>query len=158
MARTLTRGRLSRMPFAELYLRCALDEREVASEQDDARAAVRLWALLATGKLTREEVRQAAGGGPGPIVPVITPSPAATDAALAMAELPADRVRDELAPRWARLRSGTLPVGAAGRAAVTTLLRYRQRPVAWGWLAGLAAGWLLGVRALAGCPTTPAPA
>jgi hypothetical protein len=41
---------------------------------------------------------------------------------------------------------------------VTTLLRYRQRPVAWGWLAGLATGWLLGVRALAGCPTTPAPA
>jgi hypothetical protein len=110
MARTLTRGRLSRMLFAELYLRCALDEREVASEQDDARAAVRLWALLATGKLTREEVRQAAGGGPGPIVPMITPSPAATDAALAMAELPAYRVRDELALRWARLRSGTLPV------------------------------------------------
>jgi len=38
---------------------------------------------------------------------------------------------------------------------VTTLLRYRQRPVAWGWLAGLAAGWLLGVRALAGLPEDP---
>jgi hypothetical protein len=38
---------------------------------------------------------------------------------------------------------------------VTTLLRYRQRPVAWGWLAGLAAGWLLGVRALAGLPDGP---
>jgi hypothetical protein len=110
MARTLTRGRLSRTLFAELYLRCALDAREVTFEQDDARAAVRLWALLATGKLTREEVRQAAGGGPAPIVLMITPSPAATHAALAMAELPADRVRDELAPRWARLRSGTLPV------------------------------------------------
>ena len=38
---------------------------------------------------------------------------------------------------------------------MTTLLRYRQRPVAWGWLAGLAAGWLLGVRALAGLPEDP---
>jgi hypothetical protein len=38
---------------------------------------------------------------------------------------------------------------------VTALLRYRQRPVAWGWLAGLAAGWFLGVRALAGLPDDP---
>jgi hypothetical protein len=38
---------------------------------------------------------------------------------------------------------------------VSALLRYRQRPVAWGWLAGLAAGWLLGVRALAGVPDDP---
>ena len=98
------------MLFAELYLGCALNARDVTFDRDNARAAVRLWALLATGKLTREEVRRAGGGGPGPIVPMITPSPAATDAALAMAELPADRVRDELAPRWARLRSGTLPV------------------------------------------------
>jgi hypothetical protein len=110
MARGLARGRQSRMLFAELYLGCALNARDVTFDRDNARAAVRLWALLATGKLTREEVRRAGGGGPGPIVPMITPSPAATDAALAMAELPADRVRDELAPRWARLRSGTLPV------------------------------------------------
>jgi hypothetical protein len=38
---------------------------------------------------------------------------------------------------------------------VTTLLRYRQRPVTWGWLAGLAAGWFLGVWALAGLPDDP---
>jgi hypothetical protein len=38
---------------------------------------------------------------------------------------------------------------------VSTLLRYRQRPVAWGWLAGLAAGWFLGSGALAGLPDDP---
>jgi hypothetical protein len=110
MARGLNRGRVSRMLFAELYLRCALDARDVTFEQDDARAAVRLWALLATGKLTREEARQAAGGGPGPILPMIPPSPVAFEATLAMAALPADRVRAALAPVWERLRAGTLAV------------------------------------------------
>jgi hypothetical protein len=38
---------------------------------------------------------------------------------------------------------------------VTTLPRYRQRPVAWGWLAGLAAGWLLATMALAGLSAGP---
>jgi hypothetical protein len=111
-ARSLARGRVSRMLFAELYLHCALGARDLtlAVEQDDARAAVRLWALLAAGTLTREEVRRATVGGPGPIIPMVTPSPAAADAALAMAELPAGRVRAELAPRWTRLRAGTLPV------------------------------------------------
>jgi hypothetical protein len=33
-----------------------------------------------------------------------------------------------------------------------TLTRYRLRPVPWGWLAVLAAGWLLGVRLLADLP------
>ena len=110
MARSVVRGRVSRMLFAELYLRCALGARDVNLQQGDARAAVGLWALLATGKLTREEVRRATQGGPGPIMPMIPPSPAAADAALAMAELPTDRVRAALAPRWPRLRAGTLPV------------------------------------------------
>jgi hypothetical protein len=109
-ARSLARGQVSRRLFAELYLRCALGVRDRTPEQDDARAAVRLWALLATGKLTREEARQAADGRSGPILLMITPSPASTDVALAMADLPADRVRVELAPVWARLRAGTLPV------------------------------------------------
>jgi hypothetical protein len=38
---------------------------------------------------------------------------------------------------------------------VTTLLRYRQRPVPWGWLAGLAAGWFLATRALVALPDDP---
>ena len=79
-------------------------------------------------------------------------------AALAMAELPADQVRAELAPVWERLRAGTLPlVRAAGAATVTAaaLARYRLRPVPWGWLAVLAAGWLLFTRLLAGLPGDP---
>jgi hypothetical protein len=36
--------------------------------------------------------------------------PPALAPALAMAELPVDRVRAELAPLWERLRAGTLPV------------------------------------------------
>jgi hypothetical protein len=35
------------------------------------------------------------------------------------------------------------------------LAHYRRRPVAWGWLAGLAAGWLLAAGALAGLPDDP---
>ena len=67
-----------------------------------------------------------------------------------MADLPADQVRAELAPLWDRLRAGTLSVSAAGAAAMTpaTLARYRLRPVPWGRLAVLAAGWL---------PAHPAP-
>jgi hypothetical protein len=42
---------------------------------------------------------------------IITTSPSAPVApALAMAALPADQVRAELAPLWERLRAGTLPV------------------------------------------------
>jgi hypothetical protein len=110
MARGLARGRVSRMLFAGLYLRCALGVPELAPEGDEARTAVRLWALLATGKLTREEARAAPAGGPAAILAASPPSPAAVDAALAMAELPPARVRAELGPRWARLRAGRLPV------------------------------------------------
>jgi hypothetical protein len=112
MARNLNRGRVSRMLFTEVYLHCALGVRhlDLAPEQDDARSAVRVWALLATGRLTREEVERATQGGPGTIMPLLQPSPVAARAAAAMADLPAGRVRAELAPRWDRLRSGTLPV------------------------------------------------
>jgi hypothetical protein len=37
----------------------------------------------------------------------------------------------------------------------TTLARYRLRPVPWGWLAGLAAGWLLLADLLAAAPRDP---
>jgi hypothetical protein len=115
MARTVVRGRLSRMLFADAYLRCALGVRDltdVAPEQDDARTAVRIWALLAGDLLTREEVWRSTrgGGGPGLVVPLLPPTPAAARAAVAMADLPASRVRAELAPRWERLRSGALAV------------------------------------------------
>jgi hypothetical protein len=113
MARTVVRGRLSRMLFADAYLCCALGVRdlaEVAPTQDDARTAVRLWALVAGGLLTREEVWRSTRGGPGLVVPLLPPTPAAARAAVTMADLPASRVRAELAPRWERLRTGALPV------------------------------------------------
>jgi hypothetical protein len=110
-----TRSQPSRMVAAP-YLTCALGYPDDSGPPDgstfqasDARDAVRLWALLASGTVTRQELQD--GGeqdlAPGP---VIEPSPAATAAALVMVELPADQVRAELAPRWDRLRAGTLPL------------------------------------------------
>jgi hypothetical protein len=112
LARGLSRGRQSRVLFAEVYLQCALGTGDLAlaPEQDEARTAVKVWALLAGGLLTREEVRRATQGGPGSVVSLLPPTPAAARAALAMADLPADRVRAELGPVWERLRSGTLTV------------------------------------------------
>jgi hypothetical protein len=98
------------------YLVCALGYPDDSGPPEDwtvpasdSRDAVRLWALLASGTATSQELQD--GGGqdlaPGP---VIEPSPAARAAALAMTDLPADRVRGELAPVWERLRAGALPV------------------------------------------------
>jgi hypothetical protein len=111
MARGLGPGRVSRMLLAQLFLQCVLGTGDlVAPPEDDARTAVKVWALLAGGTLTHEEVGRATQGGPGSAMPMLPPTPAATRAAFAMADLPADRVRAELAPRWERLRSGDLPV------------------------------------------------
>ena len=88
--------------YLGFYLDCALG-RHPADEHpaEDARAAVDFWALLASGMLSRQEAHRE--GGEHPAV-------AAIPAALAMAELPAARVRAELAPNWSRLRAGTLPI------------------------------------------------
>jgi hypothetical protein len=111
MARASPRGRQTRILYAQQYLRCALGAGSTDNvEYDDARDAVGLWALLATGKLTRAEMHRATEGGPGPIALLVPQSAVGAAAALAMAELPPDRVRAELAPVWARLRAGTLPV------------------------------------------------
>jgi hypothetical protein len=72
--------------------------------------AVQLWALQASGTLTTQELRRAAEGDPIPELMLIPASPAMAAAALAMAELPADQVRVELAPVWKRLRAGQLPL------------------------------------------------
>ena len=65
--------------------------------------------MLASGVVTRQELDRALGrdrprrarlGAPVGLAPV----------ALAMAELPPDQVRAELAPVWERLRAGTLPL------------------------------------------------
>jgi hypothetical protein len=97
------------------YLSCALGQAQAPKSLDqpagDAREAVRLWALVAGGVMTTQELRRARdtdlwqlgahGQRPSAMVAPV----------LAMLELPADRVRAELAPRWERLRAGSLPVG-----------------------------------------------
>jgi hypothetical protein len=87
------------------YLDCALGigRDHPPGPISDAREAVWLWAELVGGNVTREQLRQPDGEtGPGPS-PMVR-------AALAMAELPADQLRAELAPVWARLRAGNLPL------------------------------------------------
>jgi hypothetical protein len=105
---------LQRREHAAAYLTCALggdDQPEgPGGSTVDARNAVRFWGLLASGTVTRQDLQraneqdlwqlQAAGERPS----------AAVAPALAMADLPPDRVRAELTPLWERLRAGTLPV------------------------------------------------
>jgi hypothetical protein len=97
--------------YVGLYLYCALGYGpETGQHQGDptpgaeAKAAVDLWAQLTGGNLTREQLQQP------PDATGHASSRAAIAAALAMAQLPADQVRAELAPVWARLRAGTLPL------------------------------------------------
>ena len=106
-----------RQMVAAPYLVCALGypdwseppESPALQHASDSRDAVRLWALPASGTITRHQLQD---GGEQDLLfaPGIGPSPAARAAALAMAALPPDRVRAELAPVWERLRAGTLPV------------------------------------------------
>jgi hypothetical protein len=110
-----TRSRPRQM-VADPYLICALGYPDWSEPPDssmvhssDSRDVVRLWALLASGTVTRQELQDGAEQdlalGPGN-----EPSAAARAVALAMADVPTDRVRAELAPLWERLRAGTLPV------------------------------------------------
>jgi hypothetical protein len=111
MARASPRGRQTRLLYAQQYLRCALGAGSTDNlEYDDARDAVGMWALLATGKLTRAEMQRATEGGPGPIALLVPQSAVGTAAALAMADLPPGQVQAGLAPVWERLRAGTLPL------------------------------------------------
>jgi hypothetical protein len=106
-----------RQMVAAPYLVCALGypdwseppESPALQHASDSRDAVRLWALLASGTTSRQELQD---GGEQDLLfaPGTGPSPAARAAALAMADLPADRVHAELAPRWDRLRAGRLPL------------------------------------------------
>jgi hypothetical protein len=103
--------------WAGIYLDCALGARDLDLTDSDvtrvvprARRAVALWALLASGVLTRQEVdyslRTGSVGGVLVHLDVFDVAPVA----LAMAERPAGQVRAELAPLWDRLRAGTLPL------------------------------------------------
>jgi hypothetical protein len=97
--------------YVGLYLSCALGYGPEAGQHHgdpapgaEAKAAVDYWARLTGGNLTREQLQQPSDATGR------ASSRAATAAALAMAELPADQVRAELAPVWERLRAGTLPL------------------------------------------------
>jgi hypothetical protein len=99
-----------RLLYAHLYLGCAVGQPyHVVPGEPDAREAVMLWALLASGILSRADLARATGPGPMPFPLTFQPGPVAPYA-LAMAELPPERVRQELAPRWERLRAGELAV------------------------------------------------
>jgi hypothetical protein len=104
----------SRVHAAQSYLGCALGQlgglRQPWSQPGGARDAVKLWALLASGTVGRQEL-QGAGDSELLSFGLAGERPSAFVApALAMAELPVERVRAELAPLWERLRAGTLPV------------------------------------------------
>jgi hypothetical protein len=108
--------------YIDVYLRCALGEPNWGlgvydhlgdEPPSEALDAVKIWALLASGMVTGDELRRAWAqeGHPAPIpVTLHTFSPEVAAAAEAMAALPADRVRAELAPVWERLRAGRLPL------------------------------------------------
>jgi hypothetical protein len=102
-----------KIPYATAYVRCALqgaaavDDGNVDHDAADARDAVNLWALLASGLVTRQQVEQGLQTGGAMF---LLPSQASAEVAMARATLPTARVRAELAPLWERLRAGTLPV------------------------------------------------
>jgi hypothetical protein len=100
---------------AAAYLTCALGQGDKPERFErrtaDSRDAVRLWALLAGGVVSSQELQPAADPDLLWRLGITsTSAPAVAAPALAMAALPADRVRAELAPRWDRLRAGTLPL------------------------------------------------
>ena len=126
-ARALSRDdRDGRFHYIDVYLRCALGERNWGVGVNDhlgdeppseALDAVKIWALQASGNVTSEDLRQAwaEDGHPnrdGDPIPVTlhTFSPELVAAADAMAALPPEQIRAELALVWEQLRAGRLPL------------------------------------------------
>ena len=115
-------GDLGGVSDAGSYLTCALgqgddperfqspagDHEPSEPPASDVRDAVRLWALLAGGVVTSQELQRASDTDLWELGIITTSPSAAVASALAMAALPADRVRVELVPLWERLRAGTL--------------------------------------------------
>ena len=107
-------GSSPRGHLASTYLSCALGPAAEPGPSEapaaDVRDAVKLWALLAAGVVTSQELRRASDADLWSLGTNGERPSAMVAPALAMSALPADQVRAELAPRWARLRAGTLPV------------------------------------------------
>ena len=103
----------AKVPYASAYLRCALqgagtvDDGNLDHDAANATDVVSLWALLAGGLVTRQEVERALQTDSATFP---MPSQASAEAALAMATLPAAQVRAALAAVWERLRAGSLLV------------------------------------------------
>jgi hypothetical protein len=92
--------------YLGFYLDCALGVHSAVGEHlTEAGEAVQLWALVASGIVTREQLREEMHDAEA-----AHRSTAVSAVALAMAELPTEQVRAELAPVWERLRAGTLPL------------------------------------------------
>jgi hypothetical protein len=106
---------LPRHMVADPYLTCALgyvinQPEPPEGSTNTSRDVVRLWALLASGTVTRQQLQ---GGSEQDLWQLGTFSerPSALVApALVIADLPPDQVKAELARLWERLRAGTLPV------------------------------------------------
>jgi hypothetical protein len=98
----------------EAYLTCVLGQSDELDQHGsstlDPRDVVKLWALVASGTITTGELQRGAQGDNIPELMQTSASPETAAAALAMAELPADQVRTELASIWDRLRAGTLSI------------------------------------------------
>jgi hypothetical protein len=101
--------------YVDFYLRCALGERNWGGTgaggepPGEAADVVKVWALVASGTMTAEELRRMLAEH-GPPVTLNSFSGELEAAVWAMAGLPTAQVRAELAPLWDRLRAGTLPV------------------------------------------------
>jgi hypothetical protein len=110
----ILRGSGPRGQLAGPYLSCALGQGQEPGPSEsptgDVRDAVKLWALLAGGLVTSQELLRAGNDDLWQLGANGERPSAMVAPALAMAALPADRVRAELARRWERLRAGTLPV------------------------------------------------
>jgi hypothetical protein len=107
-----TRSQPSQM-VAVPYLDCALGVHRPQAPEGSASPStdvVKLWALVASGMMSRQELQGGGGQDLWQSGALSEPPSALVGPALAMADLPPDRARVELAPVWERLRAGTLPV------------------------------------------------
>ena len=120
---TRSGNRVSQLLYADLYLGCAFGQSNATTDHptSEAQDAVRVWALLASGTITAEELRRGTVKS-GASASFFHTSPHVATLASAMAELPAHQIRIELAPVWGAA-AGRHParVRVAASPAMTTI-------------------------------------